>query len=169
MSDPSETSGRPSTSTTHHLQGNLPSLLAPQRRRRTSHSSDERIGGTKSASSRRRLGTRNETTFDLAHLPSNGDGSIMQRSTSPTQMSPDSSVHYTRTGRISKAKKGLKVHHCDCGRVSDVQSFLLPRLLYTRCVAFPRSPIVYNASSYTTPLPHWHNPPGFPSIISVHT
>ncbi|KAJ4299425.1 hypothetical protein N0V90_004670 [Kalmusia sp. IMI 367209] len=31
-------------------------------------------------------------------------------------MSPDSSVHYTRTGRISKAKKGLKVHHCECGR-----------------------------------------------------
>ncbi|KAF1917860.1 hypothetical protein BDU57DRAFT_514330 [Ampelomyces quisqualis] len=26
------------------------------------------------------------------------------------------SVHYTRTGRISKAKKGLKVHTCDCGR-----------------------------------------------------
>lgn len=46
----------------------------------------------------------------------------MQRSTSPTQMSPDSSVHYTRTGRISKAKKGLKVHHCDCGRVRTVFS-----------------------------------------------
>lgn len=73
----------------------------------------------------------------------------MQRSTSPTQMSPDSSVHYTRTGRISKAKKGLKVHHCDCGRVSDVQPFLLPRLFYAICryVVFPRSPIVYNASS----------------------
>jgi hypothetical protein len=26
------------------------------------------------------------------------------------------SVHYTRTGRISKPKKGLKVHSCECGR-----------------------------------------------------
>ena len=42
----------------------------------------------------------------------------MQRSISPQNMSPENTVHYTRTGRISKAKKGLKVHHCDCGRVS---------------------------------------------------
>ncbi|KAI8930793.1 hypothetical protein NX059_011817 [Plenodomus lindquistii] len=42
-----------------------------------------------------------------------------QRSTaSPTAMtSSPSSVNYTRTGRISKAKKGLKVHNCgNCGR-----------------------------------------------------
>lgn len=33
-----------------------------------------------------------------------------------SHMSP---VHYTKTGRISKAKKGLKVHKCDtCGKVS---------------------------------------------------
>ena len=43
--------------------------------------------------------------------------SLMQPSASPTLASPDSSVNYTRTGRISKAKKGLKVHNCECGRV----------------------------------------------------
>jgi hypothetical protein len=75
----------------------------------------------------------------------------MQRSTSPTQMSPDSSsVHYTRTGRISKAKKGLKVHNCDCGRVSSVFHYSVATrlgLFNTIChyAAFPRSPIVYNA------------------------
>ncbi|KAL5118760.1 hypothetical protein ACEQ8H_003263 [Pleosporales sp. CAS-2024a] len=38
-------------------------------------------------------------------------------STSPnTIMSQAQPVHYTRTGRISKAKKGLKVHLCHCGR-----------------------------------------------------
>lgn len=37
------------------------------------------------------------------------------------------SVNYTRTGRIAKSKKGLKVHHCDCGRVSVFSSLLLDR------------------------------------------
>ncbi|KAF1972679.1 hypothetical protein BU23DRAFT_155949 [Bimuria novae-zelandiae CBS 107.79] len=117
MSDPSETTTRPSVSSIQQPEDNIPSLLAPQRHRRTSHSSDDRIDGTKSTSSRRRPGTRKETTLGSNNASSYGNSSIMQRSISPSQMSPDSSsVHYTRTGRISKAKKGLKVHHCDCGR-----------------------------------------------------
>ncbi|KAL5373235.1 hypothetical protein DPSP01_012867 [Paraphaeosphaeria sporulosa] len=111
MSGPSETSGRPSDPSTHQLESTIPSPTAPQRLRRSSYSSDERIG-TRPTAPRRRPGTRKET----ANPSSRGDISTMQRSTSPTQMSPDSSVHYTRTGRISKAKKGLKVHHCECGR-----------------------------------------------------
>jgi hypothetical protein len=35
-----------------------------------------------------------------------------------SMMSRSPSINYTRTGRISKAKKGLKVHNCECGRVS---------------------------------------------------
>ncbi|KAF2133716.1 hypothetical protein P153DRAFT_380904 [Dothidotthia symphoricarpi CBS 119687] len=35
-------------------------------------------------------------------------------SISPANIAP--MVHYTRTGRISKAKKGLKVHACECGK-----------------------------------------------------
>ncbi|KAF2683033.1 hypothetical protein K458DRAFT_390311 [Lentithecium fluviatile CBS 122367] len=115
-SNPSETGGRPLASSIPQPEGTEPSSTAPRRRRRTSQSSDERIGGTKSTSSRRRPGTRKETTF-LPHTGSSrGDSSTMQRSTSPTHMSPDAAVHYTRTGRISKAKKGLKVHNCECGR-----------------------------------------------------
>lgn len=38
----------------------------------------------------------------------------------PAPVKPDRGVNYTRTGRISKAKKGLKVHSCECGRVSHV-------------------------------------------------
>ena len=157
MSDPSETSGRPSTTAIHQLDPNTPTLLPPQRRRRTSHSSDERIGGTKSISSRRRPGNRTETTFDPTPSSSHRDHSIMQRSASPTQMSPDSSsVHYTRTGRISKAKKGLKVHHCDCGRVSAVVDCAFRSgLVITRYAATPRSRV---ALSYTTPLPHRRDP-----------
>lgn len=151
MSDLSETSGRPSVSSIQQLQGTIPSLTATQRRRRSSHSSDERTGGTKSTSSRRRPGIRKEATLGPNNPSSRGDTSNMQRSTSPTQMSPDSgSVHYTRTGRISKAKKGLKVHHCDCGRVSTGFSCsATPRLglFNTIChrAASWHSLVVYNA------------------------
>lgn len=37
---------------------------------------------------------------------------------SPTSPDKMSSVYFTKTGRVSKAKKGRKVHDCDCGRVS---------------------------------------------------
>jgi hypothetical protein len=37
-------------------------------------------------------------------------------------MMSQASINYTRTGRISKAKKGLKVHNCECGRVRYMQS-----------------------------------------------
>jgi hypothetical protein len=118
MSNLSETSGRPLASSLHQLEANELSSTAPRRHRRTYQSSDERIGGTKSTS-RRRLGPRKETTFLPHTRSSRGDPSTMQRSASPSHMSPESAaVHYTRTGRISKAKKGLKVHNCECGRVS---------------------------------------------------
>jgi hypothetical protein len=95
-----------------------------RRKRRNSQSSDERIGGTKSTASRRRPGNRKEASFGPHTGSSRGDSSTMQRSTSPTQLSPEmSSVNYTRTGRISKAKKGLKVHNCEnCGRVSHIST-----------------------------------------------
>ncbi|KAL5404581.1 hypothetical protein PMIN03_009067 [Paraphaeosphaeria minitans] len=112
MSDPSETSGRPSVPSIQQPESSIPSLSAPQRLRRSSHSSDELIGAKPTSSRRRRPGNKKETS----NPSSRGDSFTMQRSTSPTQILPDDSVHYTRTGRISKAKKGLKVHHCECGR-----------------------------------------------------
>lgn len=86
--------------------------LTRRKRRRSSQSSDDRVGGTKSTS-RRRLGTSKEASGPHTGS-SRGDSSTMQRSPSPTEMQQE--VNYTRTGRISKAKKGLKVHHCECGR-----------------------------------------------------
>jgi uncharacterized Zn-finger protein len=48
--------------------------------------------------------------------PSRRAMSINQPSISK-QMSPEmSSINYSRTGRVSKVKKGLKVHTCECGR-----------------------------------------------------
>lgn len=120
MSDPSETGGRPLASTIQQPEGNT-QLSSLRRKRRTSQSSDERVGGTKSTSSRRRPGTRKDVSLGPHTGSSRGDSSTMQRSTSPNQMSPEMpAVNYTRTGRISKAKKGLKVHNCECGRVSYI-------------------------------------------------
>jgi hypothetical protein len=149
MSDPSETSDRPSASSIQQPGGLIPSLTASQRRRKPSHSLDEPIGSTKATASRRRPGTRKET-----NPSSRGDHPTMQRSTSPSQMSPDSSsVHYTRTGRISKAKKGLKVHNCDCGRVSSIFHYL-ERPAWACSTRYATTPRSREALSYTTPLPH---------------
>lgn len=38
-------------------------------------------------------------------------GERMLRSTSPA-----TNTHFTKTGRVSKAAKGMPVHHCDCGK-----------------------------------------------------
>ncbi|PSN72392.1 hypothetical protein BS50DRAFT_484447 [Corynespora cassiicola Philippines] len=115
MSDPSETSGRPLASTTLQPEANPQSTALLRKRRKASLSSDEPIASTKSTLHRHPV-SRKEASFRPQPGSSRGDTSTMQRSTSPTQMSPDSTVHYTRTGRISKAKKGLKVHNCECGR-----------------------------------------------------
>jgi len=140
MSDhPSETGAHPSASYIPQPENPIFTPTTPRHRRNPSHPSDERIGGTKpsssaaaaaalsSSSSSRRPGTRKDATFASTNLSSRGENPTMQRSTSP-QMSPDS-VHYTRTGRISKAKKGLKVHHCGCGRVSTTRYVVVQRLL----------------------------------------
>ncbi|ORY14072.1 hypothetical protein BCR34DRAFT_246280 [Clohesyomyces aquaticus] len=122
MSDPSETGGRPLALSIQQPEGTTQQLPALRRKRtrRSSQSSDERVGGTKSTSSRRRPGDRKETSLGPHTGSSRGDSSTMQRSHSPTKMSPDvSSVNYTKTGRISKAKKGLPVHNCECGRATS--------------------------------------------------
>ncbi|KAF2119235.1 fungal-specific transcription factor domain-containing protein [Lophiotrema nucula] len=107
MADHSE-SGLPLGSI--HPEGNTSSTSTLRRKRRKdSQSSDDRVGGTKSTSSRRRPGTKKEASFGPQ---TGGESSTMQPSMSPEA----NAVHYTRTGRISKAKKGLKVHNCDCGR-----------------------------------------------------
>ncbi|KAF2252108.1 hypothetical protein BU26DRAFT_516804 [Trematosphaeria pertusa] len=43
----------------------------------------------------------------------NQSGSEMNGDQTPVEGMP---IHYTKTGRISKAKKGLKVHTCQCGK-----------------------------------------------------
>ncbi|KAF2732303.1 hypothetical protein EJ04DRAFT_525440 [Polyplosphaeria fusca] len=112
MSEHQDSSGRPLDSSNPEDTSFPPQSTSPLRKRRKdSQSSDERIGGTKASSSqRRRPGQRKEASFG----PHPGGE---QSSTMPPSMSPETaSVHYTRTGRISKAKKGLKVHNCECGR-----------------------------------------------------
>lgn len=109
MSEPSETSGRPLASTTKQPQATEGNTRRQPTSRRSKH---HKI----SQSSNDQLEPSNNT--DTPRRP----GSAEQASPSPTNiMSQLSSVHYTRTGRISKAKKGLKVHNCEnCGRVSYI-------------------------------------------------
>ncbi|PVH92195.1 hypothetical protein DM02DRAFT_701074 [Periconia macrospinosa] len=129
MSNPNELSGHPlATSIPHHHQQHqqqqhhhqqqqqqqYPSNKASSdsaRRRRDSQSSDERVDPAKSSFSRRRPGNRKQPRNPSSLV----DSPTMQRSASPSHSIQDP-VHYTRTGRISKAKKGLKVHNCECGR-----------------------------------------------------
>jgi hypothetical protein len=89
-----------------------PSLLATHKRRKTSTSPKDSPEKTKPIAPRRRL-------YSTKPTPSNTSRSAPRSSTSPNAMSLQSpNVNLTKTGRISKAKKGLKVHNCDCGRVS---------------------------------------------------
>lgn len=49
--------------------------------------------------------------------PSRCSGSTMSPPLNASQ-EPEGVLNFTRTGRISKAKKGVKdYHHCDCGKV----------------------------------------------------
>ena len=49
---------------------------------------------------------------------SSRDTNEMHRSTTPPEASSSGTIKYTRTGRVSKATKGQRVHHCEeCGKV----------------------------------------------------
>ncbi|KAF1848826.1 uncharacterized protein K460DRAFT_404092 [Cucurbitaria berberidis CBS 394.84] len=120
MSEPSETSGRPLAPPTKQLQRLEDNPLHQStsthtKHRKPSQSSDDRLKGSKTTNASRRRGSLKQSLPD----PHTGSSRSNQRSTtSPTNMmSHLSSVNYTRTGRVSKAKKGLKVHNCEnCGR-----------------------------------------------------
>ncbi|KAF2439520.1 hypothetical protein P171DRAFT_369956 [Karstenula rhodostoma CBS 690.94] len=166
MSDPSETSGRPSAPSIQQPESTIPPLTTPRRYRKPSHLSDERIGVTNPTASRR-PGNSKQTTN-----PTRGDSSTMQRSASPTQMSPDSSVHYTRTGRISKAKKGLKVHHCDCGRSYTRAEHLRLDLLQRHQERHndpgrAESPQMYSPASTADPEPQVSAPVNLPAPVAT--
>ncbi|KAF7188630.1 Zinc finger protein [Pseudocercospora fuligena] len=48
---------------------------------------------------------------------SSRDTNEMHRSTTPPEASSSGTIKYTRTGRVSKATKGQRVHHCEeCGK-----------------------------------------------------
>lgn len=120
MSEPIDTSGRPLSSTAQQQEqqsqatGTVQQWPARIEHRKTSSSSNEQVEVSKSPNSRRRqLGSAKQESPG----PHNGSS---RSTTSPTNMASQlPPVNYTRTGRISKAKKGLKVHNCEnCGRVS---------------------------------------------------
>ncbi|KAI4666393.1 uncharacterized protein J4E79_002431 [Alternaria viburni] len=119
MSEPSETGGLPLDLNAHQQQQPTGSTIHQQSPprvdyRKTSQSSNDLPKASKAASPRRRPGT----TKQAPSGPHTGSSrSEEQPGLSPTNMSSHNNIHYTRTGRISKAKKGLKVHNCEnCGR-----------------------------------------------------
>jgi hypothetical protein len=63
------------------------------------------------------------STLPQAHFSHPMDADGLNRSSTPPDASGTGSVKYTRTGRISKAAKGQRIHHCDeCGKVSALHS-----------------------------------------------
>lgn len=117
MSEPSETSGRPQFPTSKQdLHSEASTINQAYSTRKSSQPSDDYSESSKSPKPRRRTGT----TVRAPSSPHAGSSRSEQQSTSsPAKMrsQSSSSINYTRTGRISKAKKGLKVHNCECGRV----------------------------------------------------
>ncbi|KAI4646233.1 uncharacterized protein J4E78_009154 [Alternaria triticimaculans] len=127
MSEPSETGGLPLDLNAHQQQQPTGSTIhqpSPPRvdYRKTSQSSNDLPKASKAASPRRRPGT----TKQAPSGPHTGSSrSEEQPGLSPTNMSSHNNIHYTRTGRISKAKKGLKVHNCEnCGRPYDEDALI---------------------------------------------
>jgi hypothetical protein len=68
---------------------------------------------------------RRTSSQSLTQRTSSRDTIEMNRSSTPPDTSSTGSIKYTRTGRISKAAKGQRIHHCDeCGKVSASSSGL---------------------------------------------
>ncbi|UPX20079.1 uncharacterized protein EKO05_0010324 [Ascochyta rabiei] len=114
-----ETSGRPSALTIEQQQqprdtsASAAHVPKNRRRKRSSTISNSLTADTNTTFSRR----HSETTNEITTRPNPGSSLFAQRSTiSPHITSVMSTVNYTKTGRVSKAKKGVKVHDCECGR-----------------------------------------------------
>lgn len=86
--------------------------------------SRDTIQGPPSDSGRPCKATRRQSAFHafrkrpVGGQASNGDRFILNESDSGKKVNNTSmnTVNYTRTGRVSKAKKGFKVYDCECGR-----------------------------------------------------
>ncbi|KAG9185100.1 hypothetical protein G6011_07644 [Alternaria panax] len=120
MSEPTKTGGLPLDSKTYQQQQPKGSIVhqptSPSVEYwKTSQSPNNVPKESKATSPRRRPGIIEQAPSGPHTGPSRPE---QQPALSPTDMSShNSSIHYTRTGRISKAKKGLKVHNCEnCGR-----------------------------------------------------
>ena len=121
MSEHPEASNRHLASTgqskqQHQQQQDICSNTAPpakgNRRKRPSTSSNDTITTKRSTSSRSRSDISKTIASDTKPAP---PYTVQRSSANPKNMS---SINLTKTGRVSKAKKGLKVHDCECGRVS---------------------------------------------------
>ncbi|KAK0660668.1 Krueppel-like factor 15 [Lasiodiplodia hormozganensis] len=120
---PSSSSASTSSQPLHHSYASpaAPPQHQPPSRRRASQSSDEgrrslksssSISGPRRSSIKAPSPHRDGSSRDNVEA-SSSTAAAMQRSASPSELP----TKYTKTGRISKAKKGLKVHLCEsCGK-----------------------------------------------------
>ena len=147
MSGDRETSSRSLASTTQHHtlhSESVPANRVPtpkdKRRKRSSTTSNDTATDTKPSPSRCRSGNSKTLTAGTDADPARA---ARRSTTSPNNMS---TVNYTKTGRVSKAKKGLKVHDCDCGRVR------MPRRLCRHLMPC----FLFMCESVLTPCSHTH-------------
>lgn len=125
-------------------------------------SSGANTDATSTSNKRRRTSDR----FSLT-VPDQPDADYVRSSSTPmalTRTSPhpgssrdmtppegSGSLKYTRTGRVSKATKGQRVHHCEeCGKVSCSRSFPLAccELVFTPLPAAASCPLLRQAEVY---------------------
>lgn len=66
----------------------------------------------------RKRALEEDTPPDITNYRISGRGrdAPISRDTMMQSTSPETSARRTRTGRVSKAAKGIPVHHCDCGK-----------------------------------------------------
>jgi hypothetical protein len=124
MPEPNVPGGLPLDPTIDQLKQPESNIVHPpisnNKRHKTTPSSNQRDRSRTTKS--RRCSKATEQQSSGVHIGSSHPE--QQSTTNPTTMSSHPpSVNYTRTGRISKAKKGLKVHNCgNCGKVSYIVS-----------------------------------------------
>ncbi|KAF2842041.1 hypothetical protein M501DRAFT_988309 [Patellaria atrata CBS 101060] len=121
MSEPQHLSGRPSAPTAQQQQQQQ-DTDSPQREKDSRRRPQPKLSKSQGASSKslktnsRSRQTQSRDSFGPHNGSSRKDVSTMQRSASSSDL-PTEHITYTKTGRISKAKKGLKVHYCtECGK-----------------------------------------------------
>lgn len=94
-----------------------PSTQKSGRRQPSKTSKRERDSSSGSSPPKKRRQVAKQDMFRSHRFDSSVSSTPSVRRSSGRSDQDEDEITYTRTGRVSKAKKGKKVHLCDCGKV----------------------------------------------------